>query len=257
MLVFKLCFSSLALVSLAGPMLTAYASSQHHHHHLSSRMTRNRRNLCLPRKPSASPEAVAVSTEHSQVEPTPVQASVSSSLDSVPSSTDQPDVASSSYNTLTPSISSLYIPNGIKAGVAGGDAYTILQNHIGWWYDWSANPHKPGNPIAVPMLWGTGKVDSTDAKRLADFKKLSSSSSSSQRPQFVLGYEEPDCTSGGGSSGVSVEQGVREWENLMGPLKRKGTKIGSPSMCSELFFPVKTNEMKVILTHSMNDRTSG
>jgi hypothetical protein len=83
------------------------------------------------------------------------------------------------------------------------------------------------------MLWGSGKVDSTDAKRLADFQRLSSSP---QHPQFVLGYEEPDCTSGGGSSGVSVEQGVREWEALMGPLKRRGTKIGSPSMCSECFF---------------------
>lgn len=135
----------------------------------------------------------------------------------------------SSVNDIARSSSAL-TPNGIKAGVAGGDAYTILQNHIGWWYDWSANPSKPGKPIAVPMLWGSGKADSTDAKRLADFRRLSSSS---QRPQFVLGYEEPDCKSGGGSSGMSVDQGVKEWEALIAPLKKRGTKIGSPSMCSE------------------------
>jgi hypothetical protein len=27
-------------------------------------------------------------------------------------------------------------PNGIKAGIAGGDAYTYVEGHIGWWYDW-------------------------------------------------------------------------------------------------------------------------
>lgn len=232
----------LLLVSLAGPLPSVHASSPPHRH-LSSRMTHHRRGLCLPRMSSAPQEQVtppAASAGYSQAEPTPVEASAPSSLGSddtaaAPSSTDQAptDAASSSYRTLTTLSSSAYIPNGIKAGVAGGDAYTILQNHIGWWYDWSASPHKPGNPIAVPMLWGSGKVDSTDAKRLADFQRLSSSP---QHPQFVLGYEEPDCTSGGGSSGVSVEQGVREWEALMGPLKRKGTKIGSPSMCSECFF---------------------
>ena len=29
-----------------------------------------------------------------------------------------------------------FIPNNIKAGIAGGDAYPFLQDHIGWWYDW-------------------------------------------------------------------------------------------------------------------------
>jgi hypothetical protein len=36
--------------------------------------------------------------------------------------------------TLKPSY---LIPNGIKAGIAGGDAYMFMQDHIGWWYDWS------------------------------------------------------------------------------------------------------------------------
>ena len=27
-------------------------------------------------------------------------------------------------------------PNGIKAGIAGGDSYTFMQPYIGWWYDW-------------------------------------------------------------------------------------------------------------------------
>lgn len=32
---------------------------------------------------------------------------------------------------------------------------------------------------------------------------------------------------------MSVEQGVGEWEALIAPLKRRGTMIGSPSMCKQ------------------------
>ena len=75
----------------------------------------------------------------------------------------------------------------------------------------------------------SGHADATDAQRLKQFQRLSSSSSN---PKYVLGYEEPDCTSGGRSSGMGVDEGVREWERLIAPLKGRGTKIGSPSMCS-------------------------
>lgn len=27
-------------------------------------------------------------------------------------------------------------PNGRKAGIAGGQSYTYVKGHIGWWYDW-------------------------------------------------------------------------------------------------------------------------
>jgi hypothetical protein len=152
------------------------------------------------------------------------------------------DLASPSFSSLPRAITTSetptslkFTPNGIKAGVAGGDAYLILRDYIGWWYDWSANPSKPGKPIAVPMLWGSGHVDSTDASRFKEFQRLSYSKSA--HPFFVLGYEEPDCKPGSGSSGMSIEQGVKEWEALMAPLKRRGTKIGSPSMCSEFSSP--------------------
>ena len=35
-----------------------------------------------------------------------------------------------------PENASRLTPNGIKAGIAGGDAYPFLKDHIGWWYDW-------------------------------------------------------------------------------------------------------------------------
>ena len=90
----------------------------------------------------------------------------------------------------------------------------------------SPNPSKPGKPIPVPMLWGNGTVDTQDAQRLNAFEHLTTV------PPYVLGYEEPDCPSGEGSAGMSVEDGVAKWESLIAPLRSKGTKLGSPSMCS-------------------------
>ncbi|KAG6813934.1 hypothetical protein H0H92_005188 [Tricholoma furcatifolium] len=118
-------------------------------------------------------------------------------------------------------------PNGIKAGIAGGDAYPFFKDHIGWWYDWTPNPSKSGKPIGVPMLWGSGTVDPTDAARLAAFKKITST------PPYVLAYEEPDCPPGSGSAGMSVSAGVSEWERLIVPLGKKGSLMGSPSMCKQ------------------------
>lgn len=78
------------------------------------------------------------------------------------------------------------------------------------------------------MLWGGGHADATDAARLEQFKKIKSA------PTYVLAYEEPDCVSGFGSAGMSVSEGVAGWESLIAPLGKKGSILGSPSMCSKV-----------------------
>ncbi|KAF7312412.1 Glyco-hydro-cc domain-containing protein [Mycena indigotica] len=120
-----------------------------------------------------------------------------------------------------------FTPNGKKAGTSSGNALSTLDSHIGWWYDWSPNPSKQGQAMPVPMLWGGGNADGTDASRLAKFKTIS------QAPQYMLGFEEPDCAAGGGSAGMSVSEGVSKWEQYIAPFKAKGTKLGSPSMCHQ------------------------
>lgn len=78
------------------------------------------------------------------------------------------------------------------------------------------------------MLWGDGTVDAQDKARLTAFEDLSTI------PAYVLGYEEPDCVSGSGSADMSIHDGVSKWESLIAPLGKKGSKLGSPSMCSTL-----------------------
>jgi len=89
------------------------------------------------------------------------------------------------------------------------------------------------------MLWGGGTADGQDAQRLSAFTKLSKSVSSAVTPDniplFVLGFEEPDCESGYGSAGMTVAEAVEKWESLMAPMKKKGVKLGSPSMCSRFY----------------------
>lgn len=50
------------------------------------------------------------------------------------------------------------------------------------------------------MLWGAGTVDSTDASRLAAFQALTTA------PQYIIGFEEPDCSTSG-SSNIGVSDG--------------------------------------------------
>ena len=83
------------------------------------------------------------------------------------------------------------------------------------------------------MLWGGGTVDAQDAQRLKSFSQISTA------PPYVLGFEEPDCPRGSGSADMSVAEGVEKWESLMAPMKWKGAKLGSPSMCSG--FPLFCN----------------
>ncbi|RXW17843.1 hypothetical protein EST38_g8023 [Candolleomyces aberdarensis] len=170
-------------------------------------------------KPTPPPSSTHVHTEpvHDNVLPTAVPAPVAS--------TAAPDIGEE--KVAATSKTSAFTPNGIKAGIAGGDSYPYVKDHIGWWYDWSPTPSKSGKPIGVPMLWGGGTADATDAARLKAFQQLKTV------PVYVLGFEEPDCAPGSGSAGMTVDAAVSKWEQLMAPLKAKGAKLGSPSMCKQ------------------------
>ncbi|KIS02533.1 hypothetical protein L804_00804 [Cryptococcus deuterogattii 2001/935-1] len=149
-----------------------------------------------------------------------------SSSSSVTSSTSVASAAATSSAAATASSSSnstgSYTPNGIKAGVSGDDPLSFLQGHIGWYYgNGSASGASPAN-----MLWGAGTVDSTDASRLAAFKALTST------PEYIIGFEEPDCSTPG-SSNIAVADAASLWDSTIAPWKAKGSTLISPSMCHQ------------------------
>lgn len=67
--------------------------------------------------------------------------------------------------------------------------------------DWSPIPSAPSGMAAVSMLWGDGHLgdEQDDASRVSAFKALTTS------PEYIIGFEEPDCSTTG-SAAISVEE---------------------------------------------------
>jgi len=176
--------SSLLSYFSAGPTIAVICAVEHRHPATHARIAHNRQTLCCPRPLNVSqkpdlPASIATNGTTVQAEPLPdyttatnadadagvelhipTAAIATTALDPDHAPSSLPSTSSSSRlprakTTTTPGHSSQHIsltPNGIKTDVAGEDAYNVLRDHIGWWYDWSANPCKPGEPIAVLML---------------------------------------------------------------------------------------------------------
>ncbi|KAK8864346.1 hypothetical protein IAR55_001593 [Kwoniella newhampshirensis] len=190
---------------------------------------------------SSSSVAVVTSSATSsstEAAPTAAQTTTSSSADNnnqawvQPTSSDTPAPAQSSAASPPPpppsSGGGSMTPNGNKAGVSAGDSLPWIKDKIGWWYDWSPNPSgNAGNAVSVPMIWGGGTADGTDAVRLAAFQSMS------WTPQYVMGFEEPDCPSGAGSAGMDVSTGIHLWNQYVAPKGDAGAKLLSPSMCKQ------------------------
>lgn len=82
------------------------------------------------------------------------------------------------------------------------------------------------------MLWGNGHRGGlqNDWNRFSQFR---STWSSGNVPPYVLGFNEPDCTSGE-SSALSVSDAVSTWEEYIAPLGNAGALLISPAMCKQL-----------------------
>lgn len=102
------------------------------------------------------------------------------------------------------------------------------KDHIGWWYSWDAESNgKATPPTGMNMLWGAGHADGQDSARLAAFKSLT------YTPEYVIGFEEPDCPAGSGSAGIDVATAAQVWNEYVAPLGEKGSVLLSPSMCKQ------------------------
>ena len=119
------------------------------------------------------------------------------------------------------------IPGGKKAGMAGSRAVPFMKEHLGWWYDWSSTPGTVGGIPGVTMLWGDGTNGKLDAQRFSAFQKLTTA------PQYLLGFNEPDCTGADISADMTVDEGVSTWNQYIAPKGKQGSLLGSPSMCHQ------------------------
>ncbi|GAA5860151.1 hypothetical protein JCM8547_009204 [Rhodosporidiobolus lusitaniae] len=142
------------------------------------------------------------------------------------SSTATASAASGSSSSTSRSTSSSSLPpNGVKAGIAGGDGFDNFAEYISWWYDWGADnsaDHTATDVVYFNMLWGNGDIDETDADRLAAFKAITTT------PAYILGFNEPDLSSSV-SAGMDPKDAAELWEELIVPWKEKGSLLGSPA----------------------------
>ncbi|CAO1631892.1 unnamed protein product [Parajaminaea phylloscopi] len=130
------------------------------------------------------------------------------------------------------------VPNGKKAGVAGGQSVKFLGGEIGAWLDWGAsggNDHSDSSAMYVPMLWGMGNDDANtglssqpNSKRLADFKKLEVG-----KYKYIIGFNEMDFHGTGSSGAMNVDSAASMWDSLMKKHQDAGTKLISPSMAKQ------------------------
>lgn len=131
-----------------------------------------------------------------------------------------------------------------KAGVsyiAPSKAWDELKDLLGWFSTYSATPGDgmPGpegdgaeTPTFVAILWGEGDnpAEPSDGDRLQKFKQLAQEDS---YVRYAQGFFEPDCP-GYMSADMDVDSGLRLWNEIVEPMKNKGTALISPSMCKQM-----------------------
>ncbi|KAH8690725.1 hypothetical protein BGW36DRAFT_306167 [Talaromyces proteolyticus] len=117
-------------------------------------------------------------------------------------------------------------PNGKKAGSAGGNAVSLWEPHLGWWYDWNPAQSSSHNTEYVPMLWGDGDASELDSQRYQKFETLQTTS------KYLLGFNEPDC-SPPDSSSIAEDKGAQVWNDMIAPWGQKDALLGSPAMCKQ------------------------
>lgn len=130
-----------------------------------------------------------------------------------------------------------FTPKGKKAGLSGyigiekKPAFKTLAPYISWYSDYAPNTPNAHGVKGVGMLWGaTGSsCAQPTADRLAIFQQMMRNG---KVPDYMFGFYEPDCYCPS-SSEMTIAEGVKEWNQLLAPLKKKGTLLGSPSMCKQ------------------------
>ena len=96
--------------------------------------------------------------------------------------------------------------------------FTRPGSKVSWLYNWSPNPTPHAASLQfIPMQWNTAKIDDLQQKV------------KSVHADTVLGFNEPELPD---QSNVSVEVAARDWVRFVEPLRKAGTRCGSPGISS-------------------------
>ena len=116
----------------------------------------------------------------------------------------------------------------IDSGYASDDdkIWDASNSDLTWYYNYGASPTSTfdhSNLEFVPMCWGS--------KSYADgfYDTVKSLIDNGMNIHYVLGFNEPDGCSGGGSC-VAPEDAVKTWMKEIEPLKKLGVKLGAPAV---------------------------
>lgn len=127
--------------------------------------------------------------------------------------------------------------HGKKAGLSGyigiqnTPAFRTLAPHIIYYSDYTPNTPSSHGVKGIGMLWGASgsACSSVFEDRLQTFKSMIAKG---KVPDVMFGFYEPDCSCPY-SSEMSVASAAQDWNKLLAPLAKKGTLLGSPSMCKQ------------------------
>ncbi|CDS01946.1 uncharacterized protein SPSC_03065 [Sporisorium scitamineum] len=242
------------------------AKGRHHKHH-HKRPHKQSSSSASPTapKPTSNQDATGPSSSSSASSGSSSSSGSGSGSSSSSTSDDSTLSSSSSLASLSSgssiSISGFTPPKG-KAGVAGGNSLKWIANSLGWYYDWTPNPDNQNgdNILAVPMLWGLGRVDHDDDwARFEAFKKLKPGSA-----PFVMGFNEPDFSGSGSSGKISPQDAAAAWDQYLGPHAKAGAKLISPSMAMQKdetwmapFLEAVKTQPDIIAVHIFQDNMDG
>ncbi|PWN31868.1 uncharacterized protein FA14DRAFT_107566, partial [Meira miltonrushii] len=140
---------------------------------------------------------------------------------------DQTDRHPSTSSSGKPSLT----PNGIKAGIAGGQSLDFIKGAIGWYTEWTPNPYgqTPKNVAFATMMWGLGWTDhDNDWQRFQDFKKIKPGTY-----KYVIGMNEADFKGGGSSGVIPTDKAAEAWDQYIAPHGRAGSLLISPSCAKQ------------------------
>ncbi|KAF2719832.1 glycoside hydrolase family 128 protein [Polychaeton citri CBS 116435] len=196
-----------------------------------------------PSSSSSSPSSTwSATSSSSTADPTyAVTTSSSAAAPSSSSSTAEVKEPASSTSSSPSSYStgitkSNLTPNGRKAGLSGyigiqeKNAFSDLAPHISWYSDYTPNTPDSNGVKGIGMLWGAdGSTCGVTPERLSIFNRLATDD---VVPEIMFGFYEPDCSCDM-SSDMSTSAGTAQWNSLLAPMAKKGTVLGSPSMCHQ------------------------